>query len=85
MRGVALKAVQELLGHATMDMTMRSAHLAGREAGRREGPRRPLERRFGGVQRHRDGTGDLREEKAPGSPGPRWSGKRDLNRIGGER
>lgn len=28
MRGVALKAVQELLGHATMDMTMRCAHLS---------------------------------------------------------
>ncbi len=28
MRGVPLKAVQELLGHATMEMTMRYAHLA---------------------------------------------------------
>jgi integrase len=28
MRGVSLKAAQELLGHATMDMTMRYAHLA---------------------------------------------------------
>jgi hypothetical protein len=28
MRGVALKAVQELLGHATIDMTMRCAHLS---------------------------------------------------------
>ena len=28
MRGVALKAVQELLGHASMEMTMRYAHLA---------------------------------------------------------
>jgi hypothetical protein len=28
MRGVSLKAVQELLGHATIDMTMRYAHLA---------------------------------------------------------
>jgi site-specific recombinase XerD len=27
MRGVPLKAVQELLGHATMEMTMRYAHL----------------------------------------------------------
>jgi integrase len=27
MRGVPLKAIQELLGHATMDMTMRYAHL----------------------------------------------------------
>jgi site-specific recombinase XerD len=28
MRGVSLKAIQELLGHATMDMTMRYAHLS---------------------------------------------------------
>jgi site-specific recombinase XerD len=28
MRGVPLKAVQELLGHATIQMTMRYAHLA---------------------------------------------------------
>jgi site-specific recombinase XerD len=28
MRGVALKAVQELLGPATIDMTMRYAHLS---------------------------------------------------------
>ncbi|MSP59835.1 MAG: hypothetical protein EXR72_05745, partial [Myxococcales bacterium] len=28
MRGVPLKAVQDLLGHATIEMTMRYAHLA---------------------------------------------------------
>jgi len=28
MRGVPLKAVQELMGHATMEMTMRYAHLS---------------------------------------------------------
>ena len=28
MRGVPLKAIQELLGHATIEMTMRYAHLS---------------------------------------------------------
>ncbi len=28
MRGVPLKAVQELMGHATIEMTMRYAHLS---------------------------------------------------------
>ena len=28
MRGVPIKAVQELLGHATIEMTMRYAHLS---------------------------------------------------------
>ena len=28
MRGVPMKAVQELLGHATIEMTMRYAHLS---------------------------------------------------------
>lgn len=28
MRGVPLKAIQELLGHTTIDMTMRYAHLS---------------------------------------------------------
>ncbi len=28
MKGVPLKAVQELLGHATIEMTMRYAHLS---------------------------------------------------------
>ena len=28
MKGAALKTVQELLGHATIDMTMRYAHLS---------------------------------------------------------
>jgi integrase len=35
MRGVPLKAVQEILGHATIEMTMRYAHLSpdiGRDA-----------------------------------------------------
>ncbi len=35
MRGVPLKAIQELLGHTTMEMTMRYAHLTptvGRQA-----------------------------------------------------
>lgn len=28
MRGVALKVIQELMGHATIEMTMRYAHLS---------------------------------------------------------
>ena len=28
MRGVPLKVIQELMGHATLEMTMRYAHLA---------------------------------------------------------
>ena len=34
MRAVALEAAQELIGHATIDMTMRYAHLS-QEVGRR--------------------------------------------------
>ena len=37
MRGVPLKAVQELLGHATMEMTMRYSHLSPTSAGMRCG------------------------------------------------
>ncbi len=62
MRGVALKAVQELLGHTTMEMTMRYAHLSPdvkRDAVKLlDGPA-PETEGTGGHQRSRD-------EKTPG-------------------
>ncbi|SET59481.1 Phage integrase family protein [Stigmatella erecta] len=33
MKGVPLKVIQELTGHATIDMTMRYAHLSWHPAG----------------------------------------------------
>lgn len=55
MRGVALRAVQELMGHSTIEMTMRYAHLSPRvlhdavqsldsdSAGAQEGHKKPPE------------------------------------------
>ena len=64
MRSVPLKAIQELLGHATIDMTMRYAHLSP-EVTREtvnvldgEGPIAP-------------GRHMVNKKKAPGLPGPR--------------
>ena len=77
MRGASLKAVQDLLCHESIEMTLRSSRLAPDV--KREGVRL--------LDRARK-LGDLREtaEPAIGSPrskpGVRWSGKRDLERYG---
>jgi integrase len=68
MRGIALKAVQELLGHATIDMTMRYAHLSphvNRDAVKlldRDSPN--------GLPRVKWGDMERRNEK---SPEPLWA------------
>jgi integrase len=60
MRGVPLKAVQELLGHATIEMTMRYAHLA--PAVRREAVETlDLPANFG----HQMGTKPPEQQKSP--------------------
>jgi len=67
MRGVPLKVIQELMGHATIEMTMRYAHLAPevRESAvqQLDRPVAPTPRRTG--QRRRKGT--LRAHEEPGA------------------
>ena len=71
MRGASLKAVQELLGHESIEMTLRNHTSAGRQA--RDGA--PARQGPGsrGEPRAAEGTG------APTNRGLNWSGKRDLN------
>ncbi len=74
MRGVPLKVIQELMGHATIEMTMRYAHLApeARESAVQQldrpvppAPRRTGQRRRRGTLRAHEAT---RPKKKPSNP-----------------
>jgi len=74
MRGVPLKVIQELMGHATIEMTLRYAHLRAGGPGERGAAARPtrapVPRRNG--QRRRRGTlrahEATRPKKKPSNP-----------------
>ncbi len=78
MRGASLKAVQELLGHESIEMTLRYSHLTPdvkREAVR--------------LLDRQETAGDIqeterREDPPPADRGVRWSGKRDLKFFDGQ-
>jgi len=89
MRGVSLKAVQELLGHATIGMTVRYAHLSPdvkRDAVQLLHASGPLTPTLSRRERETDAPGAHGRcgiEKAPTNRGLGWSGKRDLNSYDG--
>jgi len=56
MRGTPLKVVQELLGHATIEMTMRYAHLS--PEAKRSAVQCPDLPSHAAPEGHRRGTGD---------------------------
>jgi site-specific recombinase XerD len=73
MLGVSIMAVKELLGHESIEMTLRYAHLSPDV--KREAVRRLDSRGARGAEGEREAT----KEKPPVLPGGYWSGKRDLN------
>jgi hypothetical protein len=75
---VVLEAVQEIHGHATIDMTTRQLHLSPnvkREAVHLLDAAPPSRARA------HVGHG-ITEKSPPANQGARWSGKRDLNTVG---
>ncbi len=53
MRGASLKAVQELLGHESIEMTLRYSHLTPEDIRETEGAEKETPQRTGGL----DGAG----------------------------